>query len=143
MEDALAALDRDRARRGGDRDRRVCLCGHPLARHKEARGRVVCQPSRMSCACADAQGVLEVSDTRLFLRKTSGIGVDHALVKGLAASVEAGATVKWIVDVECSKCGSGDALPVGLMQTVGGRVGIAMENPQATRFLCAGCIEEM
>lgn len=128
-------------------DGRVCLCGHPFNRHTTIREVTVCKPSRMSCSCRDQVAALEVQNTRAFLRKTTGVGERHALARGMVAAVEAGDSIAWLIPVECSQCGAGDVVPVGLRKsTLGGetvaRVVVNGEiSPEATRLLCATCLE--
>lgn len=146
VEDVVAVMERERedARTGGPRDRRICLCGHPLARHTEVRGATICKPSRMECRCRNMVAALTVSDTRSFLRKTTGVGDEHALVKGLTAAIAAGQEFIWLIETVCSSCGSDEVTAVGLRRT-GGEAGVTVchggESPEATRLLCAGCTE--
>lgn len=129
-------------RRGGDGQ--VCLCGHPFNRHSEIRGVVVCQPTRMSCGCKDQVAALVVQDTRVFLRKTVGVGINHALTLGLKAAVEAGHSVEWVIPTTCSQCGAEGAFPVGMRR---GNEGVRVvtsddgRSPEATRLLCKLCME--
>lgn len=138
VEEIIAGLEETRL--ANERDRRVCMCGHPVARHKELRGQIRCQPSRMACKCSDCVPAVEVSNTRFFLRKTTGPGAQHALARGLLAAAQAGVEIRWLVDVTCSACGSDEAVPAGLMRTVSGEARVAWENPEATRLLCGACI---
>lgn len=79
----------DRQKNSGPTDRRICLCGHPINRHKigmttenpkgvpwkegpVAAGEMVCKPNGLTCGCRNPDPVLLVSDSRTFLRVTSG-----------------------------------------------------------------------
>jgi hypothetical protein len=105
-EDVVEATKNLDSKRLG-RDARICLCGHPIARHKpNLRGEVVCKPSAMYCSCKNAKAVLEAEDIRDFLRKTVGAGPLHALSRGLQSALEKDHWVKWVVEVKCDKCGS-------------------------------------
>lgn len=88
------------------RDGRVCLCGHGMSRHTVSGGVVWCKPARMDCLCKKARPVIEVDDTRAFLRKTAGAGPMHALVRGISAVAAAGKRVDWLIDLVCDKCGA-------------------------------------
>jgi hypothetical protein len=87
-----------------DRDNRICVCGHPVARH-ETTFATYCKPSKMECPCKKVRPVLQVGDVRCFLRKTTGSGVFHALGLGLQTAVERGFAVTWLIDQKCDKCG--------------------------------------
>jgi hypothetical protein len=120
----------------GPRDQRVCLCGHPVSRHMEIMGIVRCKPSKMECSCKKVTPVLEVSDLRVFLRKTDGSGPMHALGRGLAAAVQKEINVKWLVEPECERCkNKGPVSPVAA--TVSGF--IANHDTGYNALLCANC----
>jgi hypothetical protein len=93
------------------RDGRICICGHGTYRHKIYAGHNFCEPSRMKCPCKAFRPVLEVEDTRTFLRKTTGAGPLHALMRGLAAMPQDKyQTARWLVDIQCDVCGGTDNL---------------------------------
>ena len=119
------------------RDRRVCNCGHGVSRHKYlVNGTLSCQPTRMSCPCLEVKPVLEASDVRPFLRKTTGQAAFHALGRGLQAAALAGVEVTWLVDMKCDRCNAeGPIAPVAVTQS-----GIASDK--ATGYdvlLCRTC----
>jgi hypothetical protein len=89
-----------------DRDKRICACGHPMARHWTELGRTLCKPSKMECPCKfeSHRAVLIAGDARKFLRKTEGPGPEHALARGILASVDSGNSVEWIIEMECDFC---------------------------------------
>ena len=103
----------------GERDGRVCLCGHPVARHTVIGGVVYCKPSRMECPCKKTRPVLESNDTRKFLRRTVGAGAMHALTLGIVSAIQSGKSAEWVVDLKCDRCGADDAnvVPVPVTQT--------------------------
>lgn len=128
-------------REKGPRDRRICACGHGIARHMDDYGSVYCKPSRMECPCKKVRPVLETNDTRAFLRRTDGMGVQHALTRGIVAAMKRGRSVKWLVELKCDRCGqSADkVIPAPVTQR-----GIAVDH--ATGFdalLCAKCSTEI
>lgn len=135
-----AAADRQLIARGGPRDGRICTCGHPVSRHTQVAGIVLCKPTRMECPCKTVRAVLEASDTRSFLRKTSGGGALHALSRGLYAALQKGGSVEWIVDQQCDRCKKpGPVSPVPVTQR-----GTATD--QATGYdalLCGQCRSEV
>lgn len=125
----------------GKRDRRICVCGHPMTRHTEYSGILSCKPTAMQCPCKKMRPVLEADDVRPFLRKTEGSGAMHALTRGIASAVSTSKKVEWIVDVVCDRCQStnGGVVPAAVTQT--GRL-----SPSATGFdvlLCGKCRTEM
>lgn len=142
---ANEAIDADRnsraVARSRSKDRRVCLCGHAVNRHLTTNGIVMCTPSRMVCPCKNIRAVLEAEDTRVFLRKTTGPGVEHALVKGMAALVIAGKQANWIDQPTCDRCSSQDGVspvPVTSAKTV------AYGEPTGyDALLCETCKEEL
>lgn len=104
-----------------DRDPRICLCGHPIARHTVVNGAVYCKPTRMECPCKNVRPVLEADDVRKFLRKTSGSGALHALTLGILAHAQEGKSVKWTVDLVCDRCKTADENVVPAAVTQQGR----------------------
>jgi len=123
---------------GYDRDGRICACGHPIKRHAIYGGMTSCTPTRLVCPCKASRPVLDVSDTRVFLRKTRGQGSLHALAQGLFAALKAGHKVEWLVEQKCDKCGTeGKVSPVAVSQQ-----GVTMN--EATGYdalLCLTCRE--
>lgn len=116
-EDVAAAEHELGKRPGNGRDRRICLCGHPVGRHTMVSGITFCKPSRMECPCKAQRLVLESEDTRVFLRKTEGSGALHALGRGLKAAKDAGKKVTWIVEMKCDRCQKdGPVSPVAVTQ---------------------------
>ena len=106
----------------GKRDRRICLCGHAVARHSEYAGHLTCKPSAMLCPCKAVKPVIEVDDIRAFLRRTEGAGAMHALTRGIAAAVSSGKEVTWIVELKCDKCGKASSNVVPAAVTQSGRL---------------------
>ena len=139
LDEALEA-DIEMRSRPAERDARVCLCGHPMARHTQISGLVICKPTRMGCPCKKARAVLESDDVRPFLRKTGGAGVQHALGRGLAAAVDKGIKVKWIVDMKCDRCQKeGQVSPVPVTQ----RGFATFEATGYDALLCSVCRQEV
>lgn len=88
----------------GRKDGRICLCGHSNGRHSLINGILSCQAAKQYCPCKSLRLVVECSNTRPFLRKTSGAGPLHALSQGITSAIKAGYEIKWLVDMECDKC---------------------------------------
>lgn len=86
---------------GYDRDGRICICGHPMKRHNTDTFPTTCTPSRLQCPCKKARPVIEVSDTRRFLKKTRGSGPDHALILGIHSANKAGDEIKYLSEPTC------------------------------------------
>lgn len=100
------------------RDKRICICGHPMSRHTlNPRGQVVCKPTAMYCPCKEKRAVLEVEDCRDFLFKTAGSAKFHALGRGITVAIEKGHKVEWIIDIRCDRCGEEKPIvPVAVSQ---------------------------
>ncbi len=128
------------ARQGRQRDGRICTCGHPLTRHTVVNGTVYCKPSRMECPCKVTRAVLDVSDTRPFLRKTEGPGPLHALSRGMLAALRSGHRVAWLIEKKCDRCAAeGPVSPVPVTQR-----GVAVNHPTGhDALLCKTCREEV
>lgn len=94
------------------RDRRICLCGHGMARHSEFNGRDSCSALGYNCRCRKAIPVLTAEDIRPFICRTEGSGALHALSRGIAAAAKRGQGVEWIEDSRfCHACeAAGEAL---------------------------------
>ena len=125
------------------RDNRVCICGHAVARHKvdEYSGLMECKPSRLHCPCTNVRPVLEVEDTRLFLRGTSGPKNEHALVRGMTALAMSGKEAKWIEPPKCDRCDTaqGPIVPVPISKSNK----VAYEATPLNAMLCETCLEDI
>ena len=104
-------------------DRRICMCGHAMDRHKvtstlgtenvipilksnDPTQPFTCTPNAQSCSCKRLYPVVEVSNTKYFLKKTAGAGETHALIRGLRAlSKVQEHTMKWLIEPTCLLCG--------------------------------------
>lgn len=110
-------IEKTRARR---KDPRICLCGHAITKHNVYAGLLECKPSAMICPCKKIRPILEADDTRLFLRKTEGAGVMHALNRGITAAITAGKEVRWLENLTCDKCKGSEGPIVPVPVTVNG-----------------------
>lgn len=128
-----------------ERDGRICLCGHPMSRHTFVNGGSTCSPSRLVCKCRHSRPVLETSDTRVFLRKTRGVGSGHALSQGILAA-KGKHEITWLIEMKCDKCGAdGKVSPVVVSER-----GIILTNfdtnddrqPRFDQLLCQNCRED-
>jgi hypothetical protein len=122
----------------GGRDRRICICGHSINYHSfiAARGFYTCNAQKNSCKCRNPRPVLETSNARTFNRKTQGSAGLHALTQGIAGAMEIGATVEWLIEMKCDKCGTeGPVVPVPV--TIDGI--ISNSHTGYDKFLCRGC----
>ena len=124
------------------RDARICVCGHPMTRHTIVNGLVFCKPTRLECPCKTTKPVLEAEDVRYFIRRTQGPGPEHALARGIFASINAGKGVKWIIEMSCDRCNEvrEDLTPAPVTQ----RGVISYDEPTGfDALLCRQCREEM
>jgi hypothetical protein len=111
-EEKLELLDKTIAQDPRQNDKRICICGHSMSRHKrsEDTGRIECRPARFDCPCKHSRPVIEVPNTKYFLSRTLGSGEKHALTRGIFLSQKAIAdefnqNAKWIIDLKCDDCG--------------------------------------
>jgi hypothetical protein len=128
-------------------DRRICICGHAISRHKydKFQNKHACKPGQLACPCINPRAVIEVPNTRYFMRKSHGSGSKHALAMGYAASKEAigeeefTEQVKWLVPAVCDICHKeAKYYPVRVTST--GRVLLETDTDEGvTAFLCAEC----
>lgn len=123
------------------RDPRICICGHAVNKHTVVNGIVMCNPSRMNCPCKSVRPVIEVDDTRRFLRKTTGPGYEHALIRGIAALHEIGKGMRWIEPPKCDRCSATEGRIVPVPITAGKTV--AYEATGRDALLCEKCLGEI
>ena len=140
-EEDIDAIIRTSAEVGKVRDGRICICGHPVGRHTSFVGLVSCKPARLECPCKKIHPVLEVPNTRYFMRKTIGNGISHALTLGLRAAQvadpESMSEVAWLVPDVCAKCGEEGkkSQPCNVTQT-----GMVIDEPEGYDvLLCNDC----
>lgn len=142
-EDEVAKALEDQKGKRFDRDGRICICGHPVARHGSPKdlesGVVSCHPSKIWCPCIAVRPVLEVSDTRDFLFKTTGSGVNHALGKGMKTAKDKNHEVKWLQDICCDVCKEvGPVSPVPVSE----RLMVVQKESPRNHLMCRKCREE-
>jgi hypothetical protein len=148
LEEASAELEQLKVRAKKVQDNRVCVCGHPMGRHREdsEAGRFYpgkthqCKPNASYCKCDSPVPVLKADDLRYFLRSTQGIGHLHALGHGVVAATKAGSGVEWLNEPTCNRCDEvGSVIPVCFS-----REGIRMdEGAEITLLLCSKCVSEV
>jgi len=143
----------------GKRDSRVCVCGHPGGSHyptsfvageenlpieRFEKGRVGCQAGKTPCECDEFQWVLTAKDVRSFIYKTLGPGPDHALARGVSATIKRGIPIEWRAGIVCFTCGKpssevGPILPIAYNE----RGVEASRSTNQNRMHCAGCRERI
>ncbi len=140
-EEDIDAIIRTSAESAKARDGRICACGHPVNRHNTYAGLVSCKPARLECPCKKVRPVVDVPNTRFFMRKTIGNGRSHALLLGLRAAQVAEPdsmeNVEWLISDVCDKCGSEGkgAEPTNVTQS-----GMVVDEPHGYDvFLCHDC----
>lgn len=132
---------------GRSNDRRICACGHAMSRHRydKYQNSHKCKPGQYACPCINPRAVIEVPNTRYFMRKSHGSGSKHALAMGYAASKEAigeeefTESVKWLIPAECDICHK-EAKYYPVRVTPTGTVLLDMDEDEGvTAFLCSEC----
>jgi hypothetical protein len=154
MEEAEEFFAQKEERENKAFDNRVCICGHPMGRHRAANPNATeisrkqspnfpktheCKPNATNCRCYQPRAVLKAEDLRLFLRNTKGAGALHALGQGVISASKKDVKVVWLQDPKCDKCGTeGKVIPVSC--DVYGRR--KEENSPLNFLLCATCASE-
>lgn len=121
--------------------KQICICGHAVGRHTFIDARAIwnCKPTRMDCPCKELRPVLQVQDTRPFLRKTQGAGPLHALSRGMLAANEAGVEMSWIEEPACDNCGVvGPVSPVPFTK----QGYVSLEATGIDKLICRKCREQ-
>ena len=110
LEEVIKASEEIKQRK--PRDRRICLCGHGIARHSEFGGREACSALHYNCKCRKAIPILTAEDIRPFICRTEGSGALHALSRGIAAAAKRGQGIEWVEENRyCHSCETaGEAL---------------------------------
>lgn len=127
-------------------DRRICICGHSMSRHhfNDYTGGHDCKPGQLSCPCINPRPVIEVPNTKFFMRKSQGSGAKHALPRGIFAAIEKlgedfNEQKKWLVDEICDFCKEpAKFYPVRVTPT-GEILSDSDEDEGVTAFVCAEC----
>ena len=133
-------------------DRRICICGHPMSRHDSVTH--ACKPAALSCPCKRKVAVIEVPNTRYFLAKTTGSGMNHALARGIfmarnAMGEDFDERAKWLVELRCENptCGKETKLFPIMTDEDGFRIYDTntttnkCSDKGVTAFLCEDCRE--
>ena len=102
------------------RVREICACGHSMNFHidlNDGSGRFTCKPGQQICSCVNRHAVLRADNLRLFMHSTTGIGVDHALGKGIMSCLIKDAGFEWIENpLACDGCQGvmAEPIPIGM-----------------------------
>ena len=121
------------------KDRRVCVCGHPMSYHGAVGDLEVCTPARGRCRCAKSRPVLKSVNLRKFMYTTEGVGVAHALGKAIAACRADEVEIEWLDGgPKCDICLDSIEEPIPVA------VDVAFDRPsgQSTgvdKIVCMGC----
>lgn len=139
MEEAISALDK--FDKGRERDTRICICGHHSNRHTEIDGLIDCKVVKYECSCTVFRPVLKSSNVKPFIRTTTGPGVEHALLKGVAGAVKLGAEIEWLVEPKCDKCEKeAKVLPVALNPM---SLRVSNIGTRVNQLVCRECLVEL
>lgn len=127
-------------------DRRICICGHAMSRHhfNDYTGGHYCKPGQLACSCINPRAVLEVPNTRFFMRKSHGSGPKHALTLGVVASIEKlgddfGNTRKWLAEEICDICKKETKFYPVRVTAQGEPINDSDEDQGVTAFMCSSC----
>jgi hypothetical protein len=128
----------DKIAQTGNRDGRICICGHAMGYHAfiEGRGVYKCNAQKQTCPCKTPRPVIETTNSRAFMKKTHGSAGLHALTQGIVSVTTTGGSVDWIIEVKCDKCGAEvPVVPCPVTQT--GQ--ISNEATGFDKLLCRDC----
>lgn len=119
--------------------REVCICGHSVNNHKDfGDGQLICSPAKQFCPCSKLLPVIEVENTKYFLRRTRGYGEKHALTIGLHYLTKHGLWSRMVIEPICFRCGATD---LTIYPTPISRDNTISYGPSAVNaFLCLECI---
>jgi len=150
-EDVEAVLDEFEAEQA--LNGQICACGHPVKHHKYSKilGITQCKAGKQLCNCAYVNPVLRVSNSRFFMRKSTGHGPRHALTLGIHSVVRENLnrgddnqiSMDWMNNpVSCEKCKAIDKkLSPILLTTSRTRFDLEIElkDRLVTALLCGEC----
>jgi hypothetical protein len=138
-------------------DRRICICGHSVDRHKDPStpwpytpilktanpdGLFTCQPNAMTCNCKKVIPVLLVSNPKYFLKKTDGHGELHALTRGIRGLAKSeNPTIEWLIEPQCRFCGclGAENKIVPATFTPQGQLKVGQGSDGYDAFICEKC----
>lgn len=126
-------------------DKRICICGHPVARHGEpilwkGRPRQRCQVGKHECGCDKPEPVLECQDPRCFTFKSFGSAKGHALMQGIAKAVQKEINWEWMfTDMVCSNCEQKTDLSPCFVKSPNRESILATVPKGVTVMLCKDC----
>lgn len=141
--------DDRRNRVGGIIDRRICICGHAVGRHKDGNGTevfkggnpndFVCQPNARTCNCKRLIPVIKVSSPKFFLRITDGASDTHALIRGIRTLTLNGGDFEWLVEPTCVFCKATGAGVLPTPLTKQGTIKRTTGSDGLDDFVCENC----
>lgn len=128
------------------KDKRVCVCGHPMSYHGQAGDIEICTPAKGRCRCTKSREILKTDNLRKFMYTTEGPGVDHALGKGIATCRAEEVRFEWLnpagsvgrAEPKCDMCLQDMLEPIPVA------VDVAFDRPAVSstgidKLICIGC----
>lgn len=126
-----------------ERSREVCVCGHSMNFHSEVGGGFICSPAKMTCKCSKPRPVLTAENLRLFMYSTTGVGAQHALGKGILASISRDSGYAWLEDpIKCDRCLEPTDAPIPVSAAPTGVEKSILpidESGTVDKIVCVGC----
>jgi hypothetical protein len=160
-EDAEAVLDEFEAEKS--LNGQICACGHTIKQHtfSSVVNKTMCKSGKQLCTCAYVNPVLRVSNSRFFMRKSTGHGPRHALTLGILSVIKENRlreeyvpakdekklkkqeiTMEWINNpISCEKCQAIDKKLSPILLTTN-RVRFDMDISDTDRLVTALLCEE-
>lgn len=123
------------------KDRRVCVCGHPMSYHGQVGEISVCTPARGRCRCTKSRAILKTTNLRKFMYTTEGVGVNHALGKAIASCRADEVEMVWLDEGGVVKC---DICLEVVLEPIPVAVDVAFDRPSGMstgvdKIICMGC----
>ena len=122
--------------------RDICICGHSVNNHKDfGDGQLICTPAKQFCPCERLLPVIEVENTKYFLRRTRGYGEKHALTMGLHHLTKNGFWSRMLIEPICFRC---EGTNLTIYPTPISRGNSVSYGPSPLNvFLCLDCIYQL
>jgi hypothetical protein len=126
------------------KDKRVCACGHPMSYHGQAGDIEICTPAKGRCRCTKSREILKTNNLRKFMYTTEGVGVNHALGKGIATCRVEEVAFEWLVDGHMSREPKCDMCLAEMLEPIPVAVDVVFDRPAnastgVDKLICVGC----
>lgn len=128
------------------KDKKVCVCGHPMTYHGRAGDIEICTPAKGRCRCNKSREILKTNNLRKFMYTTEGVGVNHALGKAITSCRADDVAIEWLdatgnKGVDGPRC---DMCLTEMLEPIPVAIDIAFDRPAISstgidKLICMGC----